>query len=138
MLPTKTLFAVALGLGAGLLAVPPAAAASSTARCEATLVDLGSIQAALDQMEQALTDNAAHHQALELEIATLDEAIALRRADDAKAEVQTLVEHRKGAVAEREQTDSLTPALERQRAALAFEVETMERGYIACIESTLE
>ncbi len=139
MASITSVFAAALGLSAALLAATPAAAANSTAQCEAMLIDAGPVQEALEQMERALTENAAHLQALDLEMSTLAQTIAERRADGAtKAELQPLLTQHGLAADEREGAEALTPMLQRQRDALAIEVDAAERGYISCIESALQ
>lgn len=138
MSPTKIMFAVALGASAALLGSPVRAAGPSL-QCDDQLVDLGSMQAALAQMEEAVAANKAHRERLRTEASALAATIADRLRDGASSlEVEPLAEQRGAALRELDQAESIGPALEGQLEALVLQLDHAERGYIACIESTLD
>ena len=78
MAPRKILLAVFLGACSALTAASPVQAAQSSPRCDDMLIDLGSMQAALDQMEKAVAANDTHQQDLRTEASTLAATIAER------------------------------------------------------------
>lgn len=138
MSPTKIIFAVALGVSAALLG-SPARAAGSSLQCDDQLVDLGSMQAALTQMEEAVAANKTRRERLRTEASTLAATIADRLRDGASSlEVEPLAKQRSAALRELDQAQSIGPALEGQLEALLLQVDHAERAYIACIESTLD
>ena len=138
MAPTKILLAIALGASGALVGPAPAHGAESR-HCDDKLIELGSMQAALTQMEAAVADNVEHQQRLRTEASTLAATIAEKLRDGAsETEVQPLVEQREAALTELDEVAAIQPVFERQLEALVLEVDTAERSYIACVESTLE
>ncbi|MCB9716844.1 MAG: hypothetical protein H6712_23500 [Myxococcales bacterium] len=139
MAPRKILLAVFLGACSALTAASPVQAAQSSPRCDDMLIDLGSMQAALDQMEKAVAANDTHQQDLRTEASTLAATIAERlRGGASQLEVEPLLDRRAAALKELDQAQSLRPVLEGQLEALVLEVDHAERDYIACVESSIE
>lgn len=139
MAPNKILLAVVLGASSTLLGTIPAHGAQSDRRCGDQLIELGSMQAALTQMEVAVTTNHAHQKDLRVEASSLAATIAEQlRGGASELDVEPLVHRREAALDELDGAEALQPALERQLEALLLEVDSAERGYIACVEATID
>ncbi len=129
---------VTLGLLLNLATLTSVSATESSTRCDDLLIDLGSMQAALTQMEDAVELNASRRDELRTESSRLAATSADKLRDGAsETEVAPLRTQRDAALADLAGHEKLRPALVRQRDALHQEVQSAERGYIACVESTL-
>lgn len=138
MRPRQFGLSLLLGLGLGFASISSASATATATQCEDLLTELGSTQAALHQMEQAVEANTTSTEQLRTESATLAATIAdKRRTGAAETEISSLVEQRQEALDDLELHEKLRPALLLQRDALVQEVDRSERGYITCVESTL-
>lgn len=138
-MPIKISFVV-LSLCASLLgASPAAAAASSSPRCDDLLIELGATQAALSDMERAVAEIDGDRDALRTEASTLAATIADRlRGGATEPEVRPLVERRTTALDQLERLDARIALLQGQLDALTVEVDRAERGYLVCVERSLE
>ncbi len=138
MRPLSFGLSVFLGLGLGFGGISSASATATATQCEDLLTELGSTQAALQQMEHALEANTTNSEQLRTESSTLAATIAEKRSAGAtEPEISELVEQRQEALDDLERHEKLRPALVLQRDALVQEVDRSERGYITCVESTL-
>ncbi|MCX4239148.1 hypothetical protein [Paraliomyxa miuraensis] len=138
MSPTK-ISLVVLSLCMGLLAGSASAAAGSSSGCDARLVELAATEQARDEMEQAVVVIDGDRQALRIEASRLAAIIAERtRGGASDSELASLVERRAKAQREAERLDARIVLLQRQLDALVSEVDRVERGYLACIERSLE
>lgn len=121
--------------GIALAAAAPASAAQSAQACHASLEAISESRAALDGLQQAVTNAKADRQTLTTRIAELDLAIAGSIGEPQS--IETLRAQRKAVLGQIATIDELLPPIEAQANVLASEVEQAELGYIACIESSL-
>lgn len=117
----------------GLTAFAGQAQANTATQCAAMLEDVESARTSLDEYETSLVRLDAERRVLVSELAALDAKLvgtsgktmlALRAERDALAVELTLV-------------DALRPDIVAQRDALRDQIEQSERGYIACIETSI-
>ncbi|MEM7160788.1 MAG: hypothetical protein AAF799_48590 [Myxococcota bacterium] len=135
----KFFLSTALAITAGVFGANPAEAATSMVRCDEMLTSLSPMQSSLDQMQGAADDNRVRQQLLHLEASRLATDIANRLgAGASELDVQPLVNERNDVLVELEQLVATLALLEREVEALSVQVETAERGYIACVEATID
>ncbi len=127
--------ALALPFVFGLTVTTVAAAAESTTQCSAMLDDAERGRDSLDRLEQSLVEIDAERIELLDAIALLDTRIAAARAKGSDA--MALRGERDGLLREVELIDALRPDIVAQLEALRASVDESERGYIACVESTI-
>ena len=118
----------------GLTTFVGQAQAATAAHCAVMLEDLQSARASLDGYDATIATIDAERQTLVSDLAVLDAKLVgttgkavleLRARRDALATDLTLL-------------DDLRPDIVAQRDALQAEVEQSERGYIVCIEASIE
>lgn len=127
--------ALALPFVFGLTVASTAAAAESTTQCSAMLDVAERDRDSLDRLEQSLIEIDAERLELVDAIAQLDGRIATARAKGSDA--MALRGERDGLVREVELIDELRPVIVAQLEAMRASVDEAERGYIACVESTI-
>lgn len=139
MPPSKLILAIAFGASAALFGASPVQGAETSRQCDDKLIDLGSMQAALTEMEDAVAQNESHQAELRAEASELAATIAEKlRGGASELDVEPLMRQRAAALSELEQVEQMHPVLTRQLEALVNEVDHAERDYIACVESALE
>lgn len=128
---------ILLGLAISFIAAFPAHAAPNT--CEDQLTELSAMEEALGQMEQAVATGATERDALRAEAQQLALAIAdERHKGAAPAVIDRMETQRREALSELQRREALAPKVERQRDALAIAVDDARRGYIACVDASIE
>ncbi|MEM9463479.1 MAG: hypothetical protein AAGF11_55575 [Myxococcota bacterium] len=128
---------VLLGLAITFIAAFPAHAAAST--CDDQLTELSNMEAALAQFEQAVATGEAQRDALRAEAHTLALAIADKHREGAEpAVIDRMQTQRREVLAELERREALTPVIVQQRDALVHAVDTARRGYITCVEASID
>ena len=135
----KFFLSTALVLTGVFGATPAEAATASMVRCDEMLTSLSPKQNTLVEMEGAASDNRVRQQLLQLEASRLATDIADELSSGAsELEVQPLVNRRNDVLNELEALVASLALLERELETLSAEVENAERGYIACVEATID
>ncbi len=124
-----------LGL-AGSFTLTTTARAATT--CDDQLGELATMEAALEELVQAVDRSAVELRSLRAHAHALSIAIADQQREGADpAVIKRMQTERAEAVNELARRQALRPKLERQREALAGAVDQARRDYIACVGASL-
>jgi hypothetical protein len=119
----------------GAMALPSAAAASETARCDVMLDGLSDKQIMLEDLQAAVAQGEADRAALAAQIETISASIV--QATAAGQPTVALQAKRAELVQQLADQRAIAPAVQAQRDALAADVETEEFAYIACVDASI-
>ena len=137
MLRTALRVSLLLGLASLFVAAIPAHAASPS--CEDRLEELSGLEQVLEQLDHAITQGGKERAALRAESERLGMAITRKRQEGApQSTLDRMHDQRRKALAELQRREALAPKVLRQRDALADAVTEAQRGYVACVDASLE